>query len=433
MLIYLTATVAAFVWLLRMLRSDRLSLGLPVAYLASLFVQHLPGTLVDWSKGETTDKLQYTEIGMKFMTIGVISFVVGVWLARQSDATAVSAPVAVGRRRFWLFCFAGGMFTTILVYPFVGEIPTLGNTVLLGCGIWMFGVMMGLRDALQRKKLRSGLLWCLALAVYPVLMLVNAGFLSVGSQSALDVVSSLTISARKLSRVLFTMAIVVYLGLTLFGNYFQARDNLRAAVWQGGNVSQRVGAVLDIARNFTPYDPSNELVNYAFELRLDQNYFIGLAADRLERGEVKYLSGSSLYYAAIALIPRSIWPGKPEFGGSQTMVADTTGLYLNEHTAWGVGSVMELEINFGMIGVIVGLLILGWTIGTLDRKAAIADASGNLSTAVLYFLPVTALAQPMNSMAELVGGAVSATAAAYGWKLIWDHWVSRISLSSQKG
>jgi len=35
-------------------------------------------------------------------------------------------------------------------------------------------------------------------------------------------------------------------------------------------------------------------VNYAFELRLDHNYFIGLAADRLQHHEVKYLNGDSV-------------------------------------------------------------------------------------------------------------------------------------------
>ena len=34
---------------------------------------------------------------------------------------------------------------------------------------------------------------------------------------------------------------------------------------------------------------------------------------------------------------------------------------------------MEFQINFGTPGVVVGFLILGWLIGTLDLKAAVAE------------------------------------------------------------
>ena len=50
-----------------------------------------------------------------------------------------------------------------------------------------------------------------------------------------------------------------------------------------------------------------------------------------------------------------------------------TGLELNQDTSWGVGNVMEFYINFGLPGVVIGFLVLGWLIGALDFRAASAE------------------------------------------------------------
>ena len=92
---------------------------------------------------------------------------------------------------------------------------------------------------------------------------------------------------------------------------------------------------------------------------------------------------------------------------------------------------MELYLNFGLIGVVPGMFLLGWLIAFLDRKAAIANASGHLSNAVLYFLPAVPLIQALNSFAELVGGAALAAVAAWGWKLLWTHVIDRMTLGNQ--
>ena len=57
-----------------------------------------------------------------------------------------------------------------------------------------------------------------------------------------------------------------------------------------------------------------------------------------------------------------------------------TGLRFNSQTSIGVGNVMELQINFGMPGVAVGFFVLGWAIGKLDLKAAIAERQGEAGT-----------------------------------------------------
>jgi hypothetical protein len=87
--------------------------------------------------------------------------------------------------------------------------------------------------------------------------------------------------------------------------------------------------------------------------------------------------------------------------------------------------VMELQINFGWPGLVLGFLCLGWLLGWLDRCAALEERSGALDRTVLFFLPAVALIQPIGSLVELFGGTAAAAGAAYAWKLLWNWWSHR--------
>jgi putative effector of murein hydrolase LrgA (UPF0299 family) len=109
-----------------------------------------------------------------------------------------------------------------------------------------------------------------------------------------------------------------------------------------------------------------------------------------------------------------------------------TGLRLSPTTSFGVGNVMEFQINFGIPGVVIGFFVLGWLIGTLDVKAAVSERRGDLGRLILFFLPCVALIQPNGSIVEITGGPAAALVAAYGWKWTWNRWVAhRASLRAR--
>jgi hypothetical protein len=314
-----------------------------------------------------------------------------------------------------MFCLIGGW---VFVYGLsaLARVPSLGAAINSGGAVWMLGALLGLRAAFEAGSLPRILIWCGALAVYPVIMLVSGGFLSYGAAAVMIVISVLAILARSYWRAVGGVALASVIGLTLFVNYFEHREDIRESVWGGASIGNRFENVGEIFSNFHLIDLDSEKDLIALDQRLNQNLFVGLAATRVNDGEVEYLNGRSVVDGLTALVPRAFWADKPVTGGSGQIVADMTGLDLNQDTSWGVGNVMEFYVNFGLPGLAVGFIGLGWLIGFLDRKAASAERRGDLKSVFVYFLPAVAVIQPGASLVEISGSAGAALLVAYGWR-----------------
>jgi hypothetical protein len=425
MTLSIAVCLIAFALLIALLRTDRISLGLPIAYLFSLLLIHVPGAIAHLVDDDVLLGSEYTEAGIRFTAIGAACFVIGVWAARQRalpDRPAVASP---DRWRFWLFCLAAGWIVTYL-FSLLRGIPSLAAVVDKAGAVWMLGVMLGLRASMRQGDARWTAIWLASLAIYPVLVLLLGGFLSYGTAAVIIVTSVLIVSTRSTWRTVIGVLVISIVATNLFISYFGNRRAIRDAVWGGAPMEDRVEASLGIFRDFEWFDPTNVNHLAALDLRLNQNYFAGLAASRIDAGYVDYLRGRSLWEGVISIVPRAIWPEKPVFGGSPEIVAHMTGLNLSETTSWGVGNVMEFQINFGIPGIVAGFLVLGWLLGTLDRGAAAAEATGHLGTVFLYFLPAAALIQPNASLVEIVGGAAAGLIAALVWRRAWQHWSERL-------
>jgi hypothetical protein len=417
---YISVCLAAFCALVAIIRLDRISFGLPVAYLALLLINHLPGAYAHVVDQAILPFGDVTELGMKFTAVGSIFFVLGVAIARLfTPRGSLASPTP--RPRFWLFCLLGGW---ILIYGLtpLRATPSVGAAITNGAAVWILGVSLALRYAVQQMNVRAIVTWSAALAVYPVLMLVTGGFLSYGSAAIVTALAILAVSTRSHWRAYLGIAVSVVIAMNIFVNYYESRAEIRRTVWSPASLSERIDVNVAWIKNFHVLDVHSRDDLMALDERLNQNYFCGLAAQRLELGHVHYLHGQSVSDALIALVPRALWPNKPVAGGSGDIVRNMTGLNLNKNTSWGVGQVMEFQINFGMLGVILGFLGLGSLIGWVDARAAAAENEGNLQRTILYFLPGVALLQPIGSMVELSGSAAAALVAAFAWRWAWRRW-----------
>ncbi|MGH7134594.1 MAG: hypothetical protein ACREHD_02580, partial [Pirellulales bacterium] len=160
------------------------------------------------------------------------------------------------------------------------------------------------------------------------------------------------------------------------------------------------------------FDPWNLQHLYAIDGRLNQNSLVGRAISFMDVTKKEPAHGRTLAIAAIAWVPRALWPGKPEFGGSGGLAAEYTGRTFAKGTSVGVGHVMELYINFLMPGVGLGFFIFGAVIRYVDVHAADALRCGRTWDYVFYHLVGLVALQPGGMWAESVGSAAAAALLA---------------------
>ena len=138
---------------------------------------------------------------------------------------------------------------------------------------------------------------------------------------------------------------------------------------------------------------------FALDVRLNQNYLVGVGVMRHREGETELLYGATVPFWA--LIPRAIWPDKPAVGGGGDLVSQFTGITFAEGTSVGTGQVLEFYMNFGMPGVLAGFAVLGFILMRLDQRMMRALAMGNIHGLVQCALPGLALLQPLGSLLEI--------------------------------
>lgn len=421
-------SMAALLWILR---RDGPSLGIPFAYLAMLALNHVPGAAVPLADHAFNAYIHEITIGISLTALGMVTFVLAVWHARRTTNEQELRPQLPSRATtfrfdmpFWIACLLGGWLFTFGLSP-LRSLPSVGAVVYNGATVWMLGVMLGLRWSIRNGRYGQSVLWLVCLSVYPILILLTWGFLSYGAAAVMIVICVLVVSSRGYWRNIVSVALITYIGLSFFSNYFILRDNIRDVLWSNAKMEQRVNAVSQIFQRWKFFDTNDQLVLLALDLRLNQNVFVGLAARNLEQGNVEYLNGSSVTDAILSVIPRAIWPNKTVYGGSPEIVSKMAGVHLQPDTSFGVGNVMEFYINFGVIGLIGGFFGLGWALGRFDHRAALAEHRGDYGTAIVFFLPAVAMIQPLGSMVELAGSAASAWIAAHVWRFLWRWWQER--------
>lgn len=421
----LATTAAAWIGLLVLLRYRRLSIGLPIAYLSLLLLNHAPGAWINAVRPELFEFAEATRVGIWQTAVGCVAFVAGVWLsdargsARFSSASRASDLPFPNEARFRSFCMIGGLVATFGLAPFM-SLPSIGAAIEKGSSLWILGVILGLRAAFLQGKPGQFLAWLVVLGAYPMLMLVLTGFLSYGTAAILISICGLAVIARRLTHVVLLSAVLAYVGVSLFSTYFIARQELRAVIWSPSDFTERGEATWRAFSRASWFNLQDDDEARALDQRLNQNVFVGLAAIRIEHGAASFDNGQSLYEGVIAMIPRILWPDKPVVAGSGTIVRDMTGLNLSDETSWGVGQVMEFYMSFGWPSLIIGFLLLGALLGWIDRRSAQARRDGNAGFLISAFLVGVVLIQPIGSLVELGGGVVAALIASVLWRSAWN-------------
>lgn len=404
-------------------RRGAVGVGLPFAFLLSLWLNHWLGAviyLLPWYlKYDLENNLGVIEAGFQQTTYALVGFALGSIILAPLAMRVFQFPGKGSATRFPASRFAK-IFMVIGVLCFlvelspIGRLPTFSALIAAGRNSLLVGLCLACWDAWQENRRTAFLGWLLVALSFPLLGLVLFGFLGLGVMLFSVIFAFLAGFLRPRWRLVVLALFLGYLGISAYGTYKRDREILRQVIWyEDASLGDRVTVVYDTFSNFEWFDPSNLLHLYLIDGRLNMNRQVGQAVEYLAAGNAEYAAGSTLWWSIAGMIPRALWPGKPVIAGGSELVSYYTGIEFGEGTSVGIGLVMEFYVNYGAAAVFLGFLFLGTIVTAVDVAAGRRLSEGDWKGFVFWFLTGLALVNPGNSLVELTTTAGAAVVTAY--------------------
>lgn len=236
---------------------------------------------------------------------------------------------------------------------------------------------------------------------------LSSGWLGAGAALILITAMSYLAERRRLPRV----AIII---VVLFSFFFQAgKTEFRATYWTGtAHASQLDRASFWLNVSFEKWrdalqDPSDEGLRRLANQSLSRVSLLTQSAHVLELtpSVVPYQNGTLYSYLFVTFVPRYFWPDKPSVSEANRFYQTAYGVTEEESldsVAIGVGILTEAFINFGWMGVI-GIMFLVGTFFDIYQRMLFGQSSGLL----LSSLGIALLPQMLtleSQMAAYIGG-----------------------------
>jgi len=406
------------------LQKERYSAGMPLAYFLALSLIHVPGAVLYLDSEDMRSDAIWSQRGFEQTVIGMVAFSVGVAVARyiarcacaKIDLPGVLAPQDFAKlNRLATLYLWSGVSAYFVLLPISSRVPSLTAIVVPLGSLLLVGACLRLWIALQLKDRRKYWSTMTLIPLLPLSTVVQAGFINFGTSWVMIIGSFIYAQSKRRLGLLLLTPIVIYIGLSVFVDYMQVRNDIRKVVWKEHSFADGLQVVEDrILSHFDWFDLANPIHRKALNDRLNQNLFVGRAMQRLEAGQVSYAYGSTIGDMIIGLIPRAIWPEKPSVGGGKDVVSHYTGLILPTDTSFGSGQVFDFYVNFSTLGVIGGFLLWGWFLGTGDFLIIKYLHQGDQARFLFWFLISLSLLNPNGNLLEIFVGAVCSAITASG-------------------
>jgi hypothetical protein len=417
--------------------SRRSSAGFPLAYFLGLSVIHVPGALLYLGITDVSLYASDTRVGFEQTVIGMVAFLCAVTIVRYrafarrpGRRTLLEAPLVLSRDqtvaadRWALTYLSLGGIANFLLMPLFGDVATITAVISSMGALMVVGLCLRLWVARQTRNPVKFWSTLILLPLLPVSGLVQSGFVSFGTYWILAILAFVFCqSKRRFTYVLMAPA-VIYIGLSAFVSYMGTRSEIRGIVWNKNYtaLSDRIEPVeAAFARGLAWFDPSNPRHRGAIAARLNQNWLTGTAARRFDSGQQEYARGATFGAMVMGLIPRAVWPEKPQVGGGGSVVHDFTGINFARGISVGAGQVFEFYVNFGILGVIGGFLLYGWLIGRMDLSAIESLCRGDHGRFCFWLLICVPLLRAEGNLLEIEVSAAAAAIAAYGLGFVFTE------------
>jgi hypothetical protein len=392
--------------------------ALTLAYFLGLSLIHVPGVLPFLDSATGLPDWEETQIGFEMTIFGMAAFVAGAVLARWTDGpgpTEMSAPPhwralwlqRLGRRALTL-----GVVCYFVIMPVSARVPSATSIVSSLGTLLIVGLWLALYSAAVAADWKRTLGTLALLPLLPMATLVMGGFLGYGTYWVLSIITFLFVLARRRIWFYIGAPVAIFFGLSLFVSYMGQRDAIRDVAWDGRtSVLDRLDRASAIITDFQLLDLASPDHITALDGRLNQNWLVGAAVIYHENGAAPFDYGGTV--PLWALIPRAIWPDKPQVGGGLDVVTKFTGILFAEGVSVGAGQVLEFYVNFGVPGVLIGFLGLGFLLMRLDKGIMHSLGAGDMRGFLLRAIPGLMLMQPGGNLLEILVSCVAGYLTAH--------------------
>lgn len=366
--------------------------SLATIFLSCLSLNHLFGAMLYCFPWYSTNQYLFVRQGFLYSLYGVISFTAASMIFTfflSERVNLLQKDRYILDQRLPMIYLVIGIVLYFVLKPVLTNISTFSQLVTSGWLLMITALCLYCWKAwVVNQEMTKLLFWLFVSLVLPFTGLINYGFLSFGA-GALVIIFQFVLGFYKPKwQGLIAAILVIYLGLSVFVTYFKFRDELRNVVWEGGvRIQERIKPLVTMVQNFELLDILNEDQLRLIDGRLNQNILVGLSAAHLESGQENYANGETIIDAFLSVIPRAMWEDKPSLVGGNYLVSKYTGIDFNEDTSVGIGQVMELYVNFGVTGIVIGYFMLGLLVTWFDVMAGSKLKQGDLQGFVYWFFP----------------------------------------------
>jgi hypothetical protein len=402
------------------------SAGLVYAYVLNFLLLHWVAAslyLVPWHKFPNPEAVKK---GLEQSTYGMAAFAIGCLLLAPPIVRFFKVAERTGFVQQtsdsldYAYLALGGLSYAAILLANLGQIPSLTAVVSACQQFLLVGLCLRCRSAWLAGKIDIALVWASVGFVLPFFTIVTSGFLGFGALACFTMLCFLSTMMRQRWQVITAGAVLGYLSLTLFVSYMRDRDDIRRSVWGQHEMTDRVDQVANMLAKLEWFDPREDKQLERIDGRLNQDYLLGLAVERLAT-QTSFADGETIRDAVLALVPRAIWPDKPVTAGSGRLVSRFTGLTFARGTSVGLGHTMEFYINFGTAGVVFGLMFLGTALGVIDLIAGSKLQSGNKLSFTVWYLAGMSMLNVGGSLVEMTASAGASVLAAWGLNQLVLH------------
>ena len=395
-------------------RSKRAA-GLPLVYAFGLTMMHAVAAGVYCMDGyqprsplltQAQYSLTNTFTGFYVAVIGFASFVFGCLICpvifRKSRPRLMGYPAPQITSKLPGTLLLISLLFFFFIRPIFNRLPSFGSLGSAGTYLSVLAITLYLYNAYRSGDRAQFGKWLISTTAFPAVTVLIMGFAGYGGNAAGAVWALCLRFYRPRWLGILAFSLMMYGGMTLYVNYMRERISIRESVWGQRDMSSRITKVLNIFSHFELFDIHSQAHLETVDLRMNQNDLVARAVVFIESGRVQLASGGTFYAAAVAWIPRILWPNKPATGGSGSLVSRYTGITFAAGTSVGVGQVLEFYINWKLPCVIIGFILFGLILTYIDQTASAYWVQGDLWNAVRWLLPGMGMMQSGGSMTEVV-------------------------------